>query len=287
MIITPEKLIKQYFPEPVETTKDLYDHLGLQEYGYSYSNWLKDLEDHCLSRYFNESDYKLLPDSEKNYWISQKAFMTIIQCSPSKICDEIRKCIWELSKRVASDPAFARELQNQYDREAGIEKVKPKASNKLKLKYNELGQDVFEFIVQADKRLYMDIISTYDFQPEQKIKDALFNLKLESEDGVPYHVVDITLTLTNEHTFTYRDIWVCDDIRSRYAAILTHRIIRINLFADNKRLFSTFDYIVGKPELKSLESDLEKAISMIIDLNGKAIDLSVLREQLLDKHKLS
>jgi len=271
----------------VETTKDLYERLGLQEYGYSYSNWLKDLEDYCLSRYFDESDYKLLPDAEKNYWISQKAFMTIIQCSPSKICDEIRKCIWELSQRVASDPAFARQLQDQYDREAGIEIVKPRVSNKLKLRYNELGQDVFEFTIPADQRLHLNILSNYDFQPGQKIQNVLFNLKLESEAGVPYHIVDITLILNNEHTLSYRDIWICDEIRNRYAAILTQRIIRVNLFADNKKLFATRDYIVGKPELEALQADLEEAIRMIADSNGQAVDFNRLRDQLLDKHKLN
>lgn len=141
MIVTPAHLIKKYFPEPIETTRDLYGRLELDELGYSYLDWLKDLEKYCLSKYVDDSDYKLLPDGEKNYWISQKAFRTIIETSPSKIGDEIRACVTDISNKVATDPAFARQLQNQIDQESGIEIVKPRVSKKLKSEYNATGQD--------------------------------------------------------------------------------------------------------------------------------------------------
>jgi hypothetical protein len=272
MIVTPEHLIKQYFPEPIETTRGLYDRLDLDEFGYFYLNWLKDLEEHCLSKYVDDVDYKLLPDSEKNYWISQKAFRTIIQSSPSKICDQIRACFADISKKGATDPAFARQLQDQLDQESGIEIVIPKVSKTLKSKYNKTGQDAFEFSVQANNKLYMDIISGYNFQLGQKIKDVNFVFKLEVENGVPCHIVDMTLSLTNDHILSYRTIWCCEEERQRYGAILINRIIRINLFEDNKKLVDSYDYIWGPSELKTLELELEKVIYMLQELKLDEID---------------
>lgn len=126
MIVTPEHILKKHFPEPAETTRDLYDRLGLMEYGYPYLNWLKDLEEHCLSKYLDESQYKLLPDDEKNYWISEKAFRTIIETSPSKIGDELRTCFADISRKIATDPAFSRQLQDQLDQESELKKWYPR-----------------------------------------------------------------------------------------------------------------------------------------------------------------
>ncbi|PKM77918.1 MAG: hypothetical protein CVU90_04165 [Firmicutes bacterium HGW-Firmicutes-15] len=287
MIVTPAHLIKRYFPEPIETTRDLYYRLDLDELGYSYLDWLKDLEKHCLSKYVDDSDYKLLPDNEKNYWISQKAFRTIIETSPSKIGDQLRACVTYISNKVATDPAFAKELQDQLDQESGIEIVIPKVSKKLKSKYNKTGQDAFEFSVQADNRLYLDIISGYNFQPGQKIKDVIFVFKLEVENGVPFHIVDMTLSLTNDHSFTYRTIWCCSEERQRYGAILMKGIIRINLFEDNKKLVDSYDYILAPSELKTLEIEIEKAISMLLDLNLDEIDLDQLGEKILNRYNLN
>jgi len=287
MIVTPEHLIKQYFPEPVETTRDLYDRLELVEFGYSYLAWLKDLENHCLSKYVNDSEYKLLPDSEKNYWISQKAFRTIIETSPSKIGDQIRACIADISHKLATDPDFARQLQDQLDQESGIEIIKPKVSKKLKSKYNESGQDAFEFSVQANTRLYIDIISGYNFQPGQKIQDVFIFFKLEVENGVPYHIIDITLILNNGHTLSYRTIWCCSEERLRYGAILKNRVIRVNLFEDNKKLVDSYEYILSPSDLKTLELELEKVIGMILEINLEEIDLNQLGEKILHRHNLN
>ena len=287
MIVTPDHLIKKYFPEPIETTRDLYDRLELDELGYSYLDWLKDLEKYCLSKYVDDSDYKLLPDGEKNYWISQKAFRTIIETSPSKIGDEFRACAIDISNKVATDPAFARQLQNQIDQESGIEIVKPRVSKKLKSEYNATGQDAFEFSVQADTRLYIDIISRYNFQPGQKIKDVFIFFKLEVENGVPYHIVDMTLSLTNDHTLSYRTIWCCDEERQRYGAILKNRVIRVNLFEDNKKLVDSYEYILGQSDIKALELELEKVIGMLLELNLDEIDLNQLGEKILHRHNLN
>ncbi len=287
MIITPEHLMKQYFPEPIETTRDLYNRLDLDEFGYSYLAWLNDLEKHCLSKYVDDSDYRLLPDSEKNYWISQKAFRTIIETSPSKIGDQIRACVIDIANKVATDPAFARQLQNQIDQESGIEIVMPKVSKTLKSKYNKTGQDAFEFSVQANNRLYMDIISDYNFQPGQKIKDVIIFFKLIVENGVPYHIVDMTLSLNNDHTLSYRTIWCCSEERQRYGALLINRSIRINLFEDNKKLVDSYDYILGLSELKTIELELEKAIYMLLELNLDEIDLDQLGDKILYRHNLN
>jgi len=287
MIVTPEHLIKQYFPEPIETTRDLYDRLDLIEFGYSYLNWLKDLEIHCLSKYVNDSDYKLLPDGEKNYWISQKAFRTIIETSPSKIGDQIRACVAHIANKIATDPSFARQLQDQLDQESGIEVVKPKVPKTLKAKYNKTGKDAFEFSVQADTRLYLDIISGYSFQPGQKIKDIFFLFKLEVENGVPFHIVDIRLSLTNDHSLSYRTIWCCNEERQRYGAILKNGVIRVNLFEDNRKLVDSHEYILGQPDLKALEIELEKVISMLLDLDLDKIDVDQLGEKILHRHNLN
>ena len=264
MIVTPAHLIKKYFPQPIETTKELYIRLELDEAGYSYLGWLKDLEEHCLTKYVDAAEYKLLPDKEKNYWISQKAFGTIIQSSPSKICDEIRACIMDISKKVAKDPEFAKQLQNQFDQEAGVEQATPKVSRTLKSKYNKAGQDAFEFSVKANNRLYMDIISGYNFQPGQKIKDVAFRFDLVAEHGVPNHIINITITLNNDQTIPYQTTWKCVEEKQRYAAILVSKIISINLFEDNKKLVDSYDYILDRSELEALELDL---INIIQELN--------------------
>jgi|GEM_PF-1120075 len=287
MIVTPDHLIKQYFPEPIETTRDLYDRLELAEFGYSYLAWLKDLETHCLSKYLDDSDYKLMPDSAKNYWISQKAFRTIIETSPSKIGDQIRACVSDIANKAATDPSFAKQLQNQLDQESGIEIAKPKVSKTLKSKYNTSGQDAFEFSVQANNRLCMDIISGYNFQPGQRIMDAIIVFKLEVENGVPFHVVDIMLSLTNDHKLSYRTIWCCSEERLRYGAILSSRVIRINLFEDNKKLVDSYEYILGLSDLQALQLELEKVISMLLDLNLDEIDFNKLGEKILNRHNLN
>jgi hypothetical protein len=263
MILTPDGLIKKYFPVRPETTRDLYNLLDLEPTGYTYLNWIKDLEEYCLSKYLNDFDYNLLPDNEKNYWISPKAFKTIVQSSPSKKCDEIRVGLIEISKKVGSDPAFAKELQNQMDKESGIEIVTPKVSKALKTKYNTSGQDAFEFSVKANNRLYMDIISGYNFQPGQKIKNVTFELRLDVDNGVPQHMVDITLSLTDDHKFSFQAVWCCNDEKQFYAAILLNKIIRINLYGDNKKLVDSYDYILTMPQLKKLESELGKVINIL------------------------
>ncbi len=263
MIITPDRLIKKYFPVTPETTRDLYKLLDLEEYGYSYLNWIKDLEEHCLSKFVNDSDYRLLPDNEKNYLISEKAFRTIIQSSPSKKCDEIRRGLVDISRKAAADPAFARQLQDQMDQEAGIEIVAPKVSKALKSKYNKTGEDAFEFSIKANNRLYMDIISAYHFQPGQKIKSVVFEFKLEAENGAPNHIVDIAISLTNDHTLSYQTIWCCNEEGERYASILMNKIIRINLYEDNKKLVDSYDYILSISQVKTLGLELEKVINML------------------------
>ena len=287
MIVTPEHLIKKHFPEPIETTRDLYDRLELVEFGYSYLAWLTDLENHCLSKYVDDSDYKLLPDGERNYSISPKAFRTIIETSPSKIGDQIRACVADIAHKVATDPGFAKQLQDQIDQEAGIEKIIPKVSKSLKSKYNKTGQDAFEFTVQSDNRLYMDIITGYNFQPGQKIKAVLFLIKLEIEDNVPFHVVDIMLSLTNDHNLTYRTIWSCNEERLRYAAILSKGVIRVNLFEDNKKLVDSYEYVLVPADMETLQLELEKIIGMLLEINMNEIDSNQLGEKILNRYNLN
>jgi len=287
MIVTPEQLIKKHFPEPIETTRDLYDRLELVEFGYSYLAWLKDLENHCLSKYVDASDYTLLPDDEKNYSISPKAFRTIIETSPSKIGDQIRACVADIAHKVATDPAFAKQLQDQIDQESGIEKIIPKVSKSLKTKYNKTGQDAFEFTVQADARLYLDVISGYNFQPGQKIKDVVFLLKLEVENGVPFHIVDIMISLTNDQNLTYRTVWCCNEERLRYGALLSKGVIRVNLFEDNKKLVDSYEYVFSAADMEGLQLELEKVISMILDLNLDNIDFNELGEKLLNRYNMN
>jgi hypothetical protein len=263
MIVTPAHLIKKYFPKPIETTKELYIRLELDEAGYTYLNWLQDLETHCLTKYVDAADYKHLPDKEKNYWISQKAFGTIIQSSPSKISDEIRACIMDISKKVAKDPEFAKQLQDQFDHETGVELETPKVSRTLKSKYNKTGQDAFEFMVKDNNRLYMDIISGYNFQPGQKIKNVAIRFDLVAENGVPNHTIYITITLTNDQTLSYQTNWKCAEEKPRYAAILVSKIISINLFEDNKKLVDSYDYILDRSEFEALEQDLVKIIQEV------------------------
>lgn len=287
MIITPEHLIKQYFPEPVETTRELYNRLNLAESGYSYLNWLQDLEKYCLSQYVDKSEYKLLPDVEKNYWISQSAFITIIESSPSNIGDEIRACVADISRKVASDPAFARQLQDQMDQEAGINIEAPKVSKKLKTSYNQTGQDVFEFLIRDDTRLHMDIISGYNFQPGQKIKQALCLFKFAAEEGVPFHIVDITLTLTNGHMLLYRAIWFCSEERLKYGAILRNRVIRINLFQENRKLVDSYEYIWAPQYIEVLENELKQVMVMVQECDISKMDFNQLGKKVLHRYNLN
>jgi hypothetical protein len=287
MIITPEQLIKKFFPEPIETTRDLYDRLELNESVYPYLNWLKDAEEHCLSRFVEDVDYRLLPGSEKNYWISQAVFGTLIQTSPSKICDQIRAGLIEITNKIATDPTYARKMLDQFDEEYGIKQVRPRVSKTLRSKYNKSGQDAFEFSVKEDTRLHLDIISGYNFQPGQKIKSVFFYFKLEVENGVPFHIVDITLSLTNDHTFSYRTIWCCSKERLKYGAALSNRVIRVNLFEDNDKLVDSYDYILSKSEIKNLELELENVIGMLMDINLSEIDVDRLGEKILNRYNLN
>jgi hypothetical protein len=287
MIMTPDHVIKKYFPKPAETTRDLYNQLGFDESVYPYLNWLKDAEAHCLAKYVDESQYQLLPDDEKNYRISPKAFRTILETSPSKIGDEIRNCFADISRRVASDPSFARQLQDQLDQEAGITKIAPRVSRTLKAQYNQTGQDAFEFSLKSDNRLYLDVISGYNFQPGEKIKDAAFLFKLVAEDGIPYHIVDMIVTLTNEHSLSYRTIWSASEARPRYGSIFMNRMIRVNLFEDNKKLVDSFDYVVSPSETKALESDLEKVLTLLVEKDMDEIDLDQLGKNILYRYNLN
>lgn len=287
MIVTPKQLIKQYFPEPIETTRELYDRLHLDESGYSYLDWLSGAEEHCLSRFVEAVDYQPLSDGEKNYWISQPVFMTLIQSSPSPICDQIRVGLMDISKKAATDKTFARRLQDQLDQEYGIEKVETKLSKQLKTRYNESGQDVFEFSVKNDTRLYLDIVSGHNFTPGQKIKNVLFFFQLETEEGIPYHIVDINLSLDGGGVLTYRTIWCCGKERLRYAAILRNSVIRVNLFEDNKKLVDSYEYILGPSDAKTLALELEKIMGMFVDVKLSQIDLDQIGEKILLRYNLN
>jgi hypothetical protein len=187
LIITPEHIIKKYFPEPIETTRELYERLDFDESVYPYSKWIDDAEKYCLSQYLDESQYTLIPDSEeKNFRITQKAFRVLLESSPSKIGDEIRASFAEISERAAKDPGFLKKLQDQLDQEMGLEKVEPKVSKKLKAKYNQSGQDAFEFSIREDNRVHFDIISGYNFQPGDQIKDAGKSLVYPDRSSCPH-----------------------------------------------------------------------------------------------------
>lgn len=285
MIVTSEQLIKQYFPEPIETTRELYDRLELDSV-YPYWDWIRDAEQYCLSRFAEEVDYKLLPDSEKNFWISEKVFLTLIQSSPSEICQEIRRGLLAITTKIAKDRDFARQYQDQLDREAGLEKVTPKVSKKLKAKYNETGKDAFELAIQADTRLYVNIISSHNFKPGDKIKDAGFSFKLETEQGIPFHVIDFILSLDNDDVLSYRTVWCCSQERLNYGSILANKGIRINLFGDNRKLIDSYDYLMGQAELKNLEAELEEVISILLDINIEGIDVAALGEKILYRYNL-
>lgn len=287
MIVTPEHLIKKYFPEPVETTRELYKRLEFDEAVYPYINWVNDAEKYCLSRYVDSSEYRLLPDEEKNIWLSPKAFRVLIETSPSRIGDEIRACVSEIAHKVATDRNFARLLQDQLDREAGLEEAVPKVSKSLKAKYNTTGKDAFEFTVNANNRIYLDILSGYDFRPGQKIREAVFNFKLHLEDGVPFHIVDMMLTLNNNDILSYRTIWSLASEQKRYAAIFVNRFIRINLFGDNRKLVDSYDYMMNPDELKVMENEIEKALGAMLESNLEGIDIGELGEKVLNRHNLN
>lgn len=287
MIITPEHLIKKYFPQPVESTQDLYDRLNLHESGYSYLAWLKDAEEYCLTKYFTEEDYKTIPGDEKNYWISPRVFRTLLEASPSMIGDEIRACVSDISNRIAADRTFARQLQDQIDQESGISPLVPKVSKSLKAKYNETGQDAFEYSIQADGRLYLDIISGFNFKPSQKIRDLFFSFRLEVEDNVPFHLIEIMLNLTDDDVLSYRSVWSCQDEAQKYGAILINRIIRVNLFEDNRKLVDSFDYIFVSTDLIALDAELQKVIAMQAELGDEKADINELGERILRRHNLN
>jgi len=287
LIITPDHLIKKYFPKPVENTRELYDSLELDQYGYSYASWIKDAEEYCLRKYFTEEDYKLLPGNETNYWINLRVFRTLLEASPSRIGDEIRSCVAELTNRVATDRTFARQLQDQIDQEAGIGKVVPKISKSLKAKYNETGQDAFEYSIQSDGRLYLDIISGFNFKPGQKIKEVLFSFRLEAEDKVPFHVIEVMLTLSDDYILSYRTIWSCKDESQKYGAILINRVIRVNLFEDTRKLIDNFDYIFVPSDLMTLEAELQQVIDMQAELIGEEVNTEELGQRILLRHNLN
>jgi hypothetical protein len=289
LIITPEHIIKKYFPEPIETTRELYERLGFEESVYPYSKWIDDAEKYCLSQYLDESQYTLIPDSEeKNFRITQKAFRVLLESSPSKIGDEIRASFAEISERAAKDPGFLKKLQDQLDQEMGLEKVEPKVSKKLKAKYNQSGQDAFEFSIREDNRVHFDIISGYNFQPGDQIKDAGFWFKLVIEQDIPYHIVDISITLNNEKNFTYRTIWSCMEEREKYPLIHLSRIIRINLFGDNRKLVDSHDYHFSTSQLNGLGADLQKALDLLLEFKPvEGLDLAQLGEKILHSYKLN
>lgn len=132
----------------------------------------------------------------------------------------------------------------------------------------------------------MDIISGYNFQPGQKIKDIAFLFKLVVENGVPFHVIDIVLSFTNDHTLSYRTVWSCSEERQRYGAMLMHGVIRVNLFEDNKKLVDSYDYIWGLSELKTLELEIEKVLNILLEINLDEIDQVQLGENILHRYNL-
>lgn len=284
MIITPEHIIKKHFPEPVETTQELYDRLELDGYGYSYAAWVKDAEEYCLRKYFTEDDYQALDGDEPNFRISSRVFRTLLEASPSKIGDEIRACVAELSKLAASDRGFARQLQDQLDQEAGIGKVVAKVPKALKAKYNDSGQDAFAYSVQSDGRLYLDIISGFNFKPGQRIKDLLFNFRLELENNVPFHIIEVMLTLTDDDILSYRSVWSCRDEAQKYGAILINPLIRVNLFEDTRKLIDSYDYIFTPSDLTALEAELHRVINLLSEPGQEAPNIEQLGQRVLQRH---
>lgn len=285
MIVTPEQLIKQYFPEPIETTRELYDRLDLESV-YPYLDWLRDAEQHCLSKFTDEVDYRLLPDAEKNYWIGERVFWTLIQSSPSKICDQIRKDLQELAGKVATDRGYARQYREMLDQEYGIEKVEPRVSKKLKAEYNETGRDAFEFSHLADDRLHLNILSGYDFKPGQKINYVVFKFIFEVQNGVPFHVIEFVLSLTNEEMLSYRTIWSCSNKRLNYGVMLRNGGIRVNLFGDNRKLMDSYDYTLGPAEQKKLVGELEKVINLVADLKLDESEIEKMGAKILNRYNL-
>jgi uncharacterized protein (UPF0248 family) len=181
-----------------------------------------------------------------------------------------------------------KKLQDQLDQEMGLEKVEPKVSKKLKAKYNQSGQDAFEFSIREDNRVHFDIISGYNFQPGDQIKDAGFWFKLVIEQDIPYHIVDISITLNNEKTFTYRTIWSCMEEREKYPLIHLSRIIRINLFGDNRKLVDSHDYHFSTSQLNGLGADLQKALDLLLEFKPvEGLDLAQLGEKILHSYKLN
>ncbi|MEQ8175475.1 MAG: hypothetical protein ABRQ26_10465 [Syntrophomonadaceae bacterium] len=285
MIVTPEQFIKQYFPEPIETTRELYDRLELEKV-YPYLDWLSGAERHCLSQFAKEVDYRLLPDAEKNYWIGEKVFWTLIQSSPSRICDQIRKGLQEIAGKVATDREYARQYREMLDQEYGIEKIEPKVSKKLKAEYNETGRDAFEFSHLADDRLHLNIISGHDFKPGQKINYAVFKFILEVENGVPFHIIEFVVALTNEEFISYRTIWNCSDKRLNYGVILRNGGLRVNLFGDNRKLVDSYEYALAPTERKKLVGELEEVIKMVADLKMDETQVEKLGAKILNRYNL-
>lgn len=285
MIVTPEQLIKQYFPEPIETTRELYDRLELESV-YPYLDWLSGAEQHCLSNFTDQVDYRRLPDVEKNYWIGERVFWTLIQSSPSKICDQIRRGLQEIASKVATDRGFARQYREMLDQEYGIEKVEPRVSKKLKTEYNETGRDAFEFLHLADDRLHLNILSGHDFKPGQKINYAVFNFSFEVENGVPFHVIEFVVSMTDEEVLSYRTIWSCSSKRVNYGIILRNGGIRVNLFGDNRKLVDSYDYVLGAAEQKKLVGELEEVIKIVANLNIDETEVEKMGEKILNRYNL-
>ncbi|MEN6389108.1 MAG: hypothetical protein ABFD04_01745 [Syntrophomonas sp.] len=285
MIVTPEQFIKQYFPETIETTRELYDRLELESV-YPYLDWLGGAERHCLSQFAEEVDYRLLPDAEKNYWIGEKVFWTLIQSSPSKICDQIRKGLQEIAGKVATDREYARQYREMLDQEYGIEKIEPKVSKKLKAEYNETGRDAFEFSHLADDRLHLNILSGHDFKPGQKINYVVFKFILEVENGVPFHIIEFVVALTNEEFISYRTIWNCSDKRLNYGVILRNGGLRVNLFGDNRKLVDSYEYALAPTERKNLVGELEEVIKMVADLKMDETEVEKIGAKILGRYNL-
>lgn len=285
MIVTPEQLIKQFFPEPIETTRELYDRLELESV-YPYLDWLSGAEQHCLSKFIDEVDYRLLPDGEKNYWIGERVFWTLIQSSPSRICDQIRQGLQEIAGKVATDREYARQYREMLDKEYGIEKITPRVSKKLKAEYNQTGRDAFEFSHLADDRLHLNILSGYDFKPGQKINYVIFKFIFEVEDGVPFHVIEFVVSLTNEEVLSYRTVWNCSDKRLNYGVILRNGGLRVNLFGDNRKLVDSYEYVLGPAEQKKLVGELEKVINMGANPKLDEAEVKKMEEKILSRYNL-
>jgi hypothetical protein len=73
----------------------------------------------------------------------------------------------------------------------------------------------------------------------------------------------------------------------KYGAILSNRVIRINLFEDNRKLIDSFEYIFSQSEIRNLELELEKVIEMLLEVNVSELDLNQLGEKILNRYNLN